>query len=1190
MNMINPRFGLQYTFPHSLVHIVDNSEFRGRLPRITADNPSLYSTLVVTATPMGQDNFVTDIDRADILVGAYGLGANTGTNMKRFGQTVNYPMALLEQNAPVRLLRVTPEGSTFAVSTIVCQWRRDETGVDPKITVRFKALDLPPGIRLDRYKNPERLNAQLVAQLESDNVPATDGGLPWKQRVLFNNISAGRGSAYNRMACTVNPIPQGRRPANVGYSFATIDTITNRVVERFVASLNNNDNQDRVDALPTVNAAIAQRVPGSSIVIPFLNERTAAEVYADYVELYRENMDAGITSEVIQNNFRMMNLNNFDLIYGRQIWNGNEGTIRMPFYVVDKEDVDIPRLPDGQVMAVTENTLFDDGFNERFPKDLLREIEKEMFGITRPADINSNTAARPDHMYVGDLYMEPGNARTRPSISIVTAINQYSGAVTDVNIPQLFPLHTANEPSTGRINKNMGSFQIELMFSDGVGGDPLNSRTLRSAITQHRVNNGSIVAYRDTDLNFKLFTVHGVVRNDNGIAQYSLREYTQAEVYQALDWDSVTSPNVGNVIGLDESDPAWNRVGATVLRSDGRIYVNGFKFRPNQTDEWAWPNRFLVLPSTTTANRPNALKIGRIPKSVNLAQNYIGTEFDVMVYRDDAADDATFILRRWEIENAGTGYRENDVLTIDGFTTRFRVHRTNANGGIVELRAINPGTREEESFLDTGTDGLFVDTNQSLTYFNPDTANPLNNPGTGAVINIRSNWQEIIFPGTPNRIIRYTVSSVTGSIFRITINPISIQANYYTADHGISMHSNSLTSKLRLQHGSTGFFDEEGIHPIVFKLKYAELLVKAYRGLIDPRIMSPSRVKAKFLFDGGHNTIFGNVLQPHLNLPLEDLIASSTIFTEEEKEAVIFRPEILDPLRLQEIGDIDVKQAMYDLMIERVYDGLPEDGRPVDGALPRGLADRAPVKFGRAPSNMIIGPGSGMSLHLDAGITDAKTMLLVDRSFARRFDNPNASWDIGGIYSAVNGEPVTYCQRLAHNLLRHCMRETINKPYAFTFSTIPKNEYVSYFPDIDTTDWELRQLHYESGGNVWIADANGNLERQSQRTLIKHRETSDLVQESNMRTLTRLIFLLQQMINRYLMSYSDDGVLQTMREEAKNMFASWIGELVDDLDIDFERGINIDGGEIVMCYVEVIFRGLILRVPIIVNVNRRDNL
>jgi hypothetical protein len=157
-----------------------------------------------------------------------------------------------------------------------------------------------------------------------------------------------------------------------------------------------------------------------------------------------------------------------------------------------------------------------------------------------------------------------------------------------------------------------------------------------------------------------------------------------------------------------------------------------------------------------------------------------------------------------------------------------------------------------------------------------------------------------------------------------------------------------------------------------------------------------------------------------------------------------------------------------------------------------------------------------------------------------------------------------------------------------TYSTIRRDEYISYFPDIDTTDWDYRELMYNSGGNSWIPDVNGDLMRRSQRTLMRGSDTSDLIQESNMRTLTQLVFLLQNKLETKLFEYNDDSILRTMQDEVNNMFTNWVGNLVDALDIHFERDTNpVDGGELVVCYVDVVFRGINLRIPIIVNVNRR---
>ena len=106
--MIDAKYGLKYSMPHSIVHIEDHSMYTGELPTVIADDPSLFSTIVVTGTPMGEDNVVTKLTRSDVAATAYGLGNMTTDDIKRYGQSVTYPLSIINQGAPVQLLRVTP--------------------------------------------------------------------------------------------------------------------------------------------------------------------------------------------------------------------------------------------------------------------------------------------------------------------------------------------------------------------------------------------------------------------------------------------------------------------------------------------------------------------------------------------------------------------------------------------------------------------------------------------------------------------------------------------------------------------------------------------------------------------------------------------------------------------------------------------------------------------------------------------------------------------------------------------------------------------------------------------------------------------------------------------------------------------------------------------------------------------------
>ncbi|MBR5296499.1 MAG: hypothetical protein IKU29_01355, partial [Parabacteroides sp.] len=422
-----------------------------------------------------------------------------------------------------------------------------------------------------------------------------------------------------------------------------------------------------------------------------------------------------------------------------------------------------------------------------------------------------------------------------------------------------------------------------------------------------------------------------------------------------------------------------------------------------------------------------------------------------------------------------------------------------------------------------------------------------------------NNFKVVTENSSPVSIKRYTITGSIGSLFRIQADPTVISSNYYSSTYGINPTTE--VGGVKLSGGYTGFFDDPDISDIEFKWKYSALLVKAFRGQIDPRIQSPNRTPAKFMFDAGYNTIVGSTILPYLTYTPADIINASIIFTDDEKEEILFHPEIIEGLKYE---DIDVKQAMYDLMIYRCYHGMPEDMRPK-------------------------GPGSGLSLHLDSGVTDANTAMLVNTSFAKRFDNPNASWDIGGWVDIETGLSYTFTKQIADNLIRHIRQTSINKPYVGDLSAITSDRYSTYFPDVDTTDWELRELLYNSGGNAWIMGPDGSLTRRSQRTLKRDSDTSDLLQESNMRTLSQLTYLLQNKIDAFLLEYNDDAIIKTLSDNVNNTFSNWVGTLVQNLQIQFVRDINsTDGGEILVCYCDVTFRGLILRVPIIVNINRRD--
>ena len=1348
--MIETRYGLKYKMPHSLVHIVDNSQYTGPLPVVIAEDPSLLASIVVTGAPMGADNKMITINRSDVLGVAYGMANLSTDDIKRYGQGVTYAGSLINQGGPVRFMRVTPEDATYAVSSLVVQWRID--GTDNKLHVRFKVKEWPEDIQRDRFKNTARVNEALIKYFKVDNAETDSQGV-WTQRLFINFIAAGRGSAYNYMANAINMTTQAKRPANVRYEFDTIDTRTNQVVERFFASLMNVNNKDRVDAIDSVNTAVAKRLEGSSITVPYVNDAAVRELYDIYMNHYKNMLDIVEADEFISNAYKAMNINIFDMVFGNYIYNGTDTTTKMPFYQVDMIDTDIPELPQERRLCVLNDSAFWDANN---PTVLYNKILESTYGVSRGGDT----------VHVGDLYLTtPSNNTTNPRISVVTAINQYTGNVTSMTIPRVFPLAKDSGYTKLRTSVAGGgkaSVVISTIVSDVKDATTANatSATVNKLVSQNTIVDNAVVAATRYDAvtgdpiqGFDMYTVEVESFTDEVTGQ-TIRSATLHYMdpkffYQMLDRESHSGGvlGTGNAMGFEwtsvtpnppkegfQPDAAWNRVGATVVVQEtsgdpavtlNKIYVNDYD-RTSADNDNLTAHRILVTDAATHGI------IGSVPTTVNLSDDLMGSQFDIQVYDNVSIDtwkvsgveiDGSTTVGDIEVEGETKTYSYN---VGDQFYVAIAANAKSQEGSVIEPYSANDPekytiqtgaetfisyytvTTKENPFLTkapdnwavdyvnfykytaqkaiepivtdwtevtdgTGFDatahykmdnetGLYVkgtdgETFAPATWYDPtppsapafaqDTyftkefssawaknsskykdapntaacktivtvtdvnaetgeitgisitkAGSYNNAVEAPIVNILRNasaetpieLKGVFIPNTqkgdsttdpriaglkpifkvtnfkvvdensaPAQIKRYTITGSLGSLFKVQSDPTVIPANYYSATYGINPTTE--VGGMKLSGGSTGFFDNTEISEIEFKWRYSALLVRAFKGEIDPRIQSPTRCPAKFLFDAGYNTIVGSTILPYLVYTPTDIINASIIFTEDEKEEILFHPDTVSSLKYE---DIDVKQAMYDLMIYRVYQGIPEDKRP-------------------------IGPGSGLSLHLDSGVTDANTAMLVNTSFAKRFDNPNASWDIGGWVDVETGMSYTFTKQIVDNLIRHCRQLSINKPYVGKYSAITPDQYTSYFPDVDTTDWELRELLYNSGGNAWIMGQDGTLTRRSQRTLLRDADTSDLLQESNMRTLSQLTYLLQNKIDSYLLEYNDDAVIKTLSDECNNIFSNWVGNLVDALEITFVRDINIDGGDILICYCNVTFRGLILRVPIIVNVQRRES-
>ena len=1219
MNMIDAKYGMKYPFPHVITHIIDNSAYDGTVPTVYADDPSLFSTLVVGAFPMGEDKKLIRLQDTTVPRVCYGLNNITMSDREKYGQVVDYPVSLISQGAPVQILRVTPEDATYAFTTIFVsyKWASGEDGNEPIFHVKFETDHEPPvGSVLSNFKNPERLAQALINEHAKNS--EVDG---WTKRVFAVIVAAGRGAVYNNMRMAIDTVSQGRRPTNVRYSFGTIDSRNSNVIEEFVATLVNIDNPDSV--VNTVNTTVNQRTKGASVLKPIVNEKAVIEVFNEYKKRYGEVIDSGryINDEFVNNTYKTLNVNTFDIITGKYIYGGGLDT-DLPFYQVDAEDPAIPRLPvSNRIYTVADSTDPPHSQVGVTPEVLENKLLNTAYGVVH----NGNS------VYLGDVYLTTtGSKYNNPRLVIVCGINQYTQAITSVAFNSVYPLDTSD--ATPVVNRT-ATKPIKKVY---------DTTPTSEQLTADGIATGDIYAViASSDTSAAEFTLY--IKGDSVDTAY-----TQELVISAIPY--TTKPGMENIIALYDSTaeggPVWildkrkTVIGYPVIDiGTGLVYINGYKV----TAESAGLNDRVLI-------NDNTLKFGNVPTTAGTVTDIIGQSYDIMAY--DEADVTKWSITKATIvaDSSTVGFNLGDVVATNGtyelltaspadwstnYTRYFTFDSTTTGEYVPVTGAEAPAyaadtyyrptaydlTTEKPADWDTNYTSYFtfnttskeyeavpkvtgddpiptwvaatyyaagtvgsnvqftvtgIDENKKVTELTPIAGNASasvekideNNilltrisGGTGiatvkvniaAADNVPYSVKET---ATPVEIERYVVGNVIGSLYKISVDGVKIPDDYYSPTYGENL--STTYGGVALDKGSAGFLDDDSIDEITFKYKYAALLVEAFRGQIDPSIMSTVRTPAKFLFDAGFNTVVGASFLTPVKHSTADWINGSVIFTDDEKDEILFNPDLIKDL---DAVDIDVKQAMYDLMIERVYERIPEDKRP-------------------------IGPGSGFQVLFDSCLTDGETAIALEKSFDNRFDNPNASWDLGGI-TTVDGYTYTFVKRSVDNLVRHCKSETINVPFTGNFTTIAPTEYVSVFPDIDANSWEERNRVWGHSANIWLPDSNGYLKRASQRTFYNE-ETSDLVQESNMRTLSQLCYLLKNKIEEYLYRYSDDSVLKTLKTECDTMFANWVGSLVDELDIQFERGLNTDGGDIVICRVKVVFRGLILRVPIIVDVQRR---
>lgn len=390
-----------------------------------------------------------------------------------------------------------------------------------------------------------------------------------------------------------------------------------------------------------------------------------------------------------------------------------------------------------------------------------------------------------------------------------------------------------------------------------------------------------------------------------------------------------------------------------------------------------------------------------------------------------------------------------------------------------------------------------------------------------------------------------------------------------------------------LEGGSDGDFESITVGDVTREPSIEELelllskeYVKAFRGRKDRRILSPARIKVDFILDANYNVSSEMTLEMQTNTT--HLRSNPDILRDGSGSPLSVLTTMTSGISM---ADINVKQAMYDLNNFRNRNGNKFDP----------------------------GLGAGCLLHLDCNFVgnfdmtesdvDSNTELINTISIMEKFLGRQSTVDIGyyEVFDPVSMRKVkvTVMFYFAMNLVNHLLKYGLNKPFVGKYarletiqkslSSVIANQMIrnSFKPDIDLIDWDVKEKLYKTRINYWTTKKEGReVSRSVQNT--RQLDPSALLEENNVRVLNVLKKELEEACEDYSYEWNNPEVRKSYTIAQKNKYLTWIGTIVEDLDIEF-KATPWEGERMMMhCYVSVKFKDIIKRIILEININKPD--
>lgn len=181
---------------------------------------------------------------------------------------------------------------------------------------------------------------------------------------------------------------------------------------------------------------------------------------------------------------------------------------------------------------------------------------------------------------------------------------------------------------------------------------------------------------------------------------------------------------------------------------------------------------------------------------------------------------------------------------------------------------------------------------------------------------------------------------------------------------------------------------------------------------------------------------------------------------------------------------------------------------------------------------------------------------------------------------------VTFVYYIASIFYNHIMSDGLHVPLANTRCQLANHVKDSLAPTVELFEDELREKFTTARFN-WCEAAGPNIFRRVCQ-LTAQTPASDIIEENNVHTLFELKRDVENECRERLYSFTDAEMRAGLAEYIQAQHRSWIGSKLESLKIVFKQNQWEGERSIIHGYIEVVFRGLVKRITLEFDINKRD--